>query len=124
MNKKAAEFLERMLYFFPFKTYEYMESVKEYGEILETVIIEDIFMPEILKLLYENKDFILLDGIFEYFEEVANCNDPYLLDIFSATVLEALGNDPVLLQIAKKYMGPTTMLLQRNADKGIGRTVR
>lgn len=123
MSKKTEEFIEKMLIFFPFKTYEYMENVKEHGAILETVIIEDIFMPEILKLLNDNKEFILLDNIFEYFEEVANCNDPYLLDIFSITVLEVLGNDKAILKIAKKYMGPKTILLQRNADTGLGRTV-
>lgn len=42
--------------------------VKKYGEVLETVIVEDIFMPLILELLIQNRDEKLLEDIFNYFE--------------------------------------------------------
>jgi hypothetical protein len=37
--------------------------------------------------------------------------------------LEILGNDKNILEKAKKYMGPITIKLQREADIAIGRQV-
>ena len=53
--------------FFPSTKNAYIESVKEYGEVLETVVIEDIFMPELLTLLAKNEDAELLSNMFNYF---------------------------------------------------------
>lgn len=57
----------------------------------------------------------------EYFEEVAHSDDPHLVNIFSTTVLEILGNDKAILETAKKYMGSKTMQLQIEADIELGR---
>ena len=106
--------------FFPTKN-AYIESVEEYGEVLETVVIEDIFMPELLTLLAKNEDAELLSNIFNYFEEIIKKNDSHLINIFSVTVLEILGNDKAILKVAKQYMGEKTALLQMKADKELGR---
>ena len=42
--------------FFPSTKKAYLESMEEYGEVLETVVIEDIFMPEFLALLAKNEE--------------------------------------------------------------------
>lgn len=123
MNEKSKEFLQAMLSFFPSSEREYRKSVEDNGEILETVIIEDVFMPEIIKLLSEGKNVDLLKRIFDYFEEISNCEDNYLLNIFSVTVLEILGNDRSILELAKKYMGPKTVQLQVQADIDLGRFI-
>ena len=44
MSKNVREFFEKMQEFFPSTKNAYIESVKEYGEVLETVVIEDIFL--------------------------------------------------------------------------------
>ena len=76
MSKNVREFFEKMQEFFPSTKNAYIESVKEYGEVLETVVIEDIFMPELLTLLAKNEDAELLSNIFNYFEEIIkNCTD-------------------------------------------------
>ena len=49
--------------------------------------------------------------------------DQLYVNIFSITVLEILGNDKTILQIANKYMGPRTKQLQVQADKSLGRLV-
>ena len=121
MSQKSKEFLEKVQEFIPSTREEYVESVKKYGEVLETVVIEDIFMPKILSLLVENKNSELLESIFKYFEEVAHSDDPHLVNIFSTTVLEILGNDKAILEPAKKYMGSKTMQLQIEADSELGR---
>lgn len=121
MSKKTAEFFLKMLEFFPATKEAYNESINEYGEILETVVIEDIFMPQLLKLLRENKERSLLENIFRYFEELLNGDDLHLINLLSITVLEMLGNDKKILEIAKQYMGIKTTAFQINCDKELGR---
>ena len=121
VSKNVREFFEKMQEFFPSTKNAYIESVEEYGEVLETVVIEDIFMPELLTLLAKNEDAELLSNIFNYFEEIINKNDSHLINIFSVTVLEILGNDKAILKVAKQYMGEKTALLQMKADKELGR---
>ena len=117
MSKNVREFFEKMQEFFPSTKNAYIESV----EVLETVVIEDIFMPELLTLLAKNEDAELLSNMFNYFEEIINKNDSYLINIFSVTVLEILGNDKAILKVAKQYMGEKTALLQMKVDKELGR---
>lgn len=121
MSESSREFFEKMLEFFPSTREEYIECVKEYGEVLETVVIEDIFMPKILMLLSQNENPELLNNMFQYFEETVNRNDPHLVNVLPVTVLEVLGNDKMILEAAGKYMGPETTLLQIEADRALGR---
>ncbi|MGN9135953.1 DUF7674 family protein [Clostridium sp. HCP1S3_B4] len=121
MSKQSEEFFRVMQEFLPSTKNKYRESIEEYGELLETVVIEDIFMPDIIKLINDNKDVDLLNNIFDYFEEVSNCKDEDLINIFSTTVLEILGNDKKILTTAQKYMGPKTKFLQVEADRSLGR---
>ena len=83
-------------------------SIDKYEKTLETVIIEDIFMPETKELLRKNDSITLLESIINYFGNVSYCDDEYLRDIFLTTVLEKLGNDRAILKIAQNYMGDKT----------------
>jgi len=121
MSKQTEKFLGKMLEFLPKTKNNYEQMVNEYDEILYIVVIENVFLPEIIKLLSENKNSELLGDIFKYFEEVSNCNDEQLLNAFSVTVLEVLGNDKAVLKIAQQYMGPKTNQLQIEADRDLGR---
>lgn len=121
MSKDTEDFLEKMQELLPSTKEEYQKSVVEYGEVLITVVIEDIFMPQIQILLAKDDDKKLLWDIFIYLEEIVNKGDQYLINILFITVLEILGNDRAILDIAKKYMGPKTALLQMETDRGLGR---
>jgi len=121
MSKKSEDFFRVMLDFLPSSSSEYRKSIEDNGEVLETVIIEDVFMPEMINLLNEDKNIELLKCIFDYFEEISNCEDDHLINIFSITALEILGNDRIILGVAQKYMGPKTMQLQIEADRYLGR---
>ena len=114
-------FFKKLLHFFPEKELMYNSSIAEYSERLDTVIIEDIFMPEIIKLLNNEKNPSFLKTIFDYFELVSIYADKYLLNVFSITVLEILGNDKRVLDKARKYMGNVTTRLQYKTDKLLGR---
>lgn len=119
MSKESKEFFSKMLELLPSTYHSYEESVNRFGEVLETVIIEDILMPEIMKLLRGNENIKLIKEIFEYFEEISNCGDDHLINIFSITVLEILGDDRDILDIAEKYIGPKTKKLLIEAIRGI-----
>jgi hypothetical protein len=122
MSKHSIDFLTKMLEFLPDTYRKYKEEVEyNFDEVLETVIIEDVFMPKVIELLSKNENTKLLHDIFIYFEEVSNCEDEYLINIFSITVLEILGNDKVILKTAQEYMGPKTKQLQNEADRNLGR---
>lgn len=121
MSERTAEFFVKMQEFLPSTKEAYIESIKEYGEVLETVVIEDIFMPLILNLLSENREQHLLENIFKYFEEIVNSDDLHLINVLSITVLEVLGNDKAILETAKQYMGTKTTVLQIKADEELGR---
>ncbi|WP_341278988.1 resolvase [Paenibacillus sp. FSL H8-0537] len=123
MSKKSEEFFRIMLNFLPSAEDEYRESIEYYGEVLETIIIERVFMPKIIKLLSEERNVNLLESIFNYFEEVSNSEDTQLKNNFSVTVLEILGNDRSILETARKYMGSKTIQLQIEADRALGRSV-
>ena len=121
MNKKSEEFIETMLGLLPTTVDKHRKSIEDNGGILETVIIKDVFMPSIIDLISEEKNIKLIERIFNYFEDISNCQDEHLISIFSITVLEILGNDKRTLEIAQKYMGRKTIQLQIEADRNIGR---
>lgn len=78
-------------------------------------------MPQIVALLSENKDSQLLESIFKYLEEIVNSDDAHLTNILLVAVLEILGDDKVIIETAKQYMGIKTLILQIKADKELGR---
>ena len=99
----------------------YVKSIAENGEVLETVVVEDVFMPTILLMLRQDKEHLLLQRIFNYFEEIFSTDDKYLHNILFVTVLEILGNDKKVLEAAQKYMGLKTQENQLKADIELGR---
>lgn len=108
---------------FPNVSNDMNERLEDDFEGLDTIIIEEIIMPKVIELLKKDEDKEKLEEIFEYFENVCLYSDEYLNNVFSITVLEILGNEKNVLETAKKYMGPVTTKLQRQADIDIGRQV-
>lgn len=69
MTETVDNFFEKMCSFFQNKENEYdaicFEMQRDYSERLDTVIIEDIFMPDLIDLLEKNNDTELLKKILE-----------------------------------------------------------
>lgn len=123
MIETIETFLDKMLVFFQKLNKEYDMHIEKYSERLDTVVIEDVFMPQIISLLENDENNVILKEVFDYFEIVSNNAEYKLLNVFSVTVLEILGNDANILNKAKKYMGPRTTELQIEADKDLGRDI-
>lgn len=115
------DFINQMIKFFPQVRFELEEHFDMFGERLDTVVVEDIIMPRVMNLLEKNCNEGLLSDLFNYFELVSVTADEHLLNVFSITTLEILGNDADVLRIAKQYMGPKTTQYQREADLDLGR---
>ncbi len=120
MNQ-TVKFIEQMLELLPETKREYLKSIEMNGELLETVVIENVLMPQVIRLLSENGECDLIKRIFDYFEQVSCSGEEQLINNFSVTVLEILGNDREILNIAQLYMGHETKILQIEADRGVGR---
>lgn len=117
------DFLKQMTIYFPTIKKELDEHIEEFGERLDTIVIEDIIMPRVIDLMKNLKNEKKVKEIFDYFEKVSTEADENLLNIFSITVLEMLGDDRDILEIAKQYMGPITKKYQRDADLDLGRII-
>lgn len=121
MRMKTDCFFQEMLKLFPQTMSQYEKMKTQYGKVLETVAIEDIFMPYIIDLIERNQNVNLIQDMFDLFERVCRDGDQHLMDVFSTTILECIGNNQDILREARNYMGSTTKLLQIEADKHIGR---
>lgn len=121
MSMKTDCLFQELLRLFPQTTSQYEEMKTQYGRVLETVAIEDIFMPYIIDLIESNQNLALIHDMFDLFERVCIYGDQHLMDVFSTTILECIGNNQDILCKVRNYMGPTTKLLQIEADKRIGR---
>ncbi|SCZ81452.1 DUF7674 family protein [Pseudobutyrivibrio xylanivorans] len=115
------DFFNKMSVFFPAINNKIEQHILEYGERLDTIVIEEDIMPEVVNLLKRDLEDKKIADIFSYFEEVSISSDKYLHDVFLITVLEIIGNDVQILEKAKKYMGPETTKLQKEADVALGR---
>ena len=121
MHNTIEHFMDRMQEFFPMTREMYNESVAEYGEVRATIIIEDVFMPEIIRLLSADENSPFLEEMFQYIEEIVSDNNDHLTDILSVTMFEILGNDKKILKAAQRYMGTKTTMLQLEAERTLGR---
>lgn len=117
------DFLKQMTIYFPTIKKELDEHIEEFGERLDTIVVEDIIMPRVIDLMKNLNNEKKIKEIFDYFETVSTEADENLLNIFSITVLEMLGDDKDILEIAKQYMGPITKKYQRDADLDLGRNI-
>lgn len=118
-----SDFIIEMIKFFPEIVTEIEKTKRDYFDGCDTIVIEDIIMPRVVKLLKRNVEHEKLNSVFQYFEMIAACADDKLSDVFLVCCLEVLGNERKVLEIARQYMGPLTAVLQREADLALGRVV-
>lgn len=113
--------IKDFLQFFPEKSEEVEACIMEYGQVLETVIIEDIFCPELLSLILNDKNEGLLDEIFKLIENILNTGSEHQIDVISVTIIEHLGDDAAIFQKSQKYMGSSTKMKLEEVNYALGR---
>lgn len=116
-NQLIKEFLQ----FFPEENEKVKAHIEEYGQVLETVIIEDIFWPKLLNLILHDKNEKLLNEIFEFIEKTLNNGSEHQINVISVTIIEHLGDDVAILKKSQKYMGSSTKIRQKEIDYALGR---
>ncbi len=113
-------FFEEMLKMFPQTIQEYDAHIREYDGRLDSVVIEDIIMPEIIKVIRTNDEAMLV-RLFDYLEEISLIDDAYLINLLTISVLEKIGDEKNIFNNAKRFMGEKTKSLQIRSDIGLGR---
>jgi hypothetical protein len=81
-----------------------------------TLVFEDL--ARFVKLLVESNDAEeLMARIFGFVEEVAKSSDIRVLDAIRYSFLEAVADSPYHLGLTRKYMGPLTRKLLKDAKR-------
>ena len=104
-------------------TFPYIETdpgEEEYA----TIVIEDHYVPELLKALEKpDENRCLLEGFFAFLEELLQNSYSECNSLIQVTILESIGNDSAILCNALGFMGPLTIDLQNKAENSLGRKV-
>jgi hypothetical protein len=80
------------------------------------------FMPYIIECLLKhesNEEF--LHELFDFFEQMANCEVEEIRELLMYAVLETLGDDINILTFSQNYMGDETKRLSKAIDDFLGR---
>jgi len=86
--------------------HDYWEGEKVPSHILyEKVLNHSGFMAN---LLLQDCDTMLIERVFDFFEEMANCDDEEVRNLLQVTILEYLWSDYEMLSCAHKYMHART----------------
>jgi hypothetical protein len=92
------------------------------GSPLNFIFIADVLNDYLMKngLMYmDNPQF--LKRVFAFMEKMALAADPMVPDLLETGTLEIIGDDKVLLERARKMMGPKTLELSHHIEKSWGR---
>jgi hypothetical protein len=90
---------------------------------LPHIIFGDVLNPFIKKQIIKMENLELLNRIFHFLEQMANSEDEDVQGVLTATVLEWLGDDKVILEKARKLMGKETLRLSHEVEKMLGREI-
>jgi hypothetical protein len=84
-------------------------------------IFGDVLNPYLINLLKQDEDIILLKKIFHLLESMAKSEDVLVQEVLECTILERLGDDRIILEKARKYMGKASQKMSNDIEKGLGR---
>ncbi|WP_044478300.1 DUF7674 family protein [Paenibacillus antibioticophila] len=113
--------VQKMLKVIPEVTPLYEKELEWWDEILPHIVFGDVVNPYIIRLLREGNDEQIAKNVFNFLEQMAICSDEKVHEILAVTVLEQLGDDPTILEEARRYMGNETKKISDEVEKGWGR---
>ena len=89
---------------FPEYKYELEEHLNDYGELLGHVFFGDIIDIHLVELLETETDISRIKKIFHFVNDMYTNGDEYMQNVIVVTILEYLGDDPIILKKAFKYL--------------------
>lgn len=84
-------------------------------------IFGNVLNPFLLDLLQKDSNEGLIKRAFDFIEQMATSNDEKVSNVVQVTICEQLGDDKIILEKARKYMGQKTLELSKDAEKFLGR---
>jgi hypothetical protein len=87
------------------------------------IIFGSVLVPFLVdKLRAGQEDDEAVQRAFTFVERLATCGDDEAANLVYATIAAELGDDRVVLQRARRVMGPETLRLSRQVEKFYGRS--
>jgi hypothetical protein len=99
----------------------YEKELDWWDEILPHIVFGDVFNQFLFSLLREDCPKDTLIRVFLFLEKMAVCPDKNVQGVLGVSVLEQLGDDPILLERSTKYMGEATKKISDEIEEGLGR---
>ncbi|PPD57649.1 hypothetical protein JP09_007870 [Dehalogenimonas etheniformans] len=90
-------------------------------EPLLGVFFEDVVFPQMLESIKNKQNPELVKRLFEYFEDLIKAPVPFIREELRTSIMEAFGNDKIILRKARDLMGPESIKLSHEAEKSLGR---
>lgn len=114
--------VDKMLVAIPEIKPAFDEENSWWDEILPHIVFGDVVNPSVIQWLYSSEEKTeILNRTFSFFERMATCEDEKVVEVLAVTVLERLGDEKHVLEVAKSFMGNKTKELSDDIEKGLGR---
>jgi hypothetical protein len=89
---------------------EHFDYISESGP---HVVYGDLLNSYVADLLRENKDIETIKKVFDFYEEMAICEDNRVRNVLQVTLLEYLWDEKTTYENALKYMGNETAKINK-----------
>lgn len=106
---------------FPEYKIELEEHLDDYGELLSHVFFGDIICYDLVQLLATESDIYSTKKIFDFLNDMYTNGEEDMQNVIVVTILEYLGDDPIILKKAFKYLSNELKNASINIEKQIGR---
>lgn len=120
-NLSKETIVDKMLETIPEVLPMFKEESEWWDEVLPHVVFGDVLNPYVIQLLRTNKETSIIKRIFDFYESMASCDDLYVKQILTTTVLEGLGDEKAIINQAREYMGTQSIECLKEVNKAIGR---
>jgi hypothetical protein len=106
---------------FPEYTQELENHLISYGELLGHVFFGDLINPHLVELLRREVDTDRIEKIFSFINDMYLNGEDDMKNIVVVTILEYLGDDPLILKKAFQFLSEELKQESHNIEKQIGR---
>ncbi len=120
-NLSKENIVDKMLEAIPEVLPMFKEELGWWDEVLPHIVFGDVLNPYVIQLLRTNKETSTIKHIFDFYERMATCDDLYVKQILTTTVLEGLGDEKAIINRAREYLGTQSIECLNEVSKAIGR---